>query len=228
MARLGGRKTKKISLGSTGVGQKNLHGRNFIGGLPTLQPLRLRVAAPGSRSVMTQAGGEVRGLDNRHFAAMLVRIEPVARRNRPTHLRIVEGRRDRRPAHLRDREPAPTGALAEPPDWLSADQREGWHYVIANAPLGLLKRLDRAMLTAWVVAEALHREASIKLRNSSLLIKTTQGAVIQSPLLGIINRQAVLMKALAVELGFSPAARTRISCEPEEDFDDPTDRFFRK
>lgn len=151
----------------------------------------------------------------------------MARRNKPTLLRLVEGRRDRRSLHQQQREPVPDGNLAEAPDWLSDEQRAGWDYVIANAPLGLLKRLDRTMLTAWVVAEALHKEATIKLRNSPMLLKTTQGAVVQSPLIGIINRQAVLMKAMAVELGFSPAARTRISCEPEVDFDDPTAKYFR-
>lgn len=149
----------------------------------------------------------------------------MARRNKPTHLRLVEGRRDRRAKPLQEGEPAPEGDLSEPPDWLSADQKEGWAYVLANAPLGLLKKLDRGLLTTWVVAEAIHKDASIKLRNSSMLVKTPNGAIIQSPLIGIINRQAVIMKAIAVELGFSPAARTRIACEPQV-LEDPTDRFF--
>ena len=152
----------------------------------------------------------------------------MARRNRPTQLRLVEGRRDRRSSHQKQHEPTPDGNLAEAPSWLSDEQKAGWDYVMANAPLGLLKRLDRTMLITWVVADALHREATIKLANSPMLLKTGQGGIIQSPLIGIINRQAVILKALAVELGFSPAARTRISCAPEADLDDPAERFFRK
>ena len=150
----------------------------------------------------------------------------MARRNRPTQLRLVEGRRDRRPLHQRMGEPVPAGELAEPPDELSEAQKASWYYVLENAPRGLLKRLDRGMLVAWVVAECLHREAAVALQNSPKLIRSQNGTVIQSPWIGILNRQAVLMKALAVELGFSPAARTRVTCEPEGEIDDPTDRFF--
>jgi P27 family predicted phage terminase small subunit len=151
----------------------------------------------------------------------------MARRNRPSHLKLVEGRRDRRPASLRHNEPMPRENLIEPPDWLSDEQRAGWNYAIAHAPFGLLKTIDRALLTSWVIAESVHKDASIKLRNSPLIIKSPQGAIIQSPFLGILNRQVVLMKALAAELGFSPAARTQIACENNPEKEDPTDKYFR-
>jgi len=65
-----------------------------------------------------------------------------------------------------------------------------------------------------------------KLKSGSMLVKTPNGAAVQNPYLGIVNRQAVIMKALAAEMGFTPAARTRISVEEGDGGDDPTDRFF--
>ena len=76
---------------------------------------------------------------------------------KPTHLKVVEGNPGRR--KLNDKEPKPRGNLYDPPDWLTDAQRAGWEYAIESAPFGLLKRLDRSVLTAWVVAEDLHRQA---------------------------------------------------------------------
>ena len=59
-----------------------------------------------------------------------------------------------------------------------------------------------------------------------MIIKTPNGSVQQSPYIGIINRQAVLVKALGAELGLSPAARTRISAGGEGGDDDPNAHYF--
>lgn len=152
----------------------------------------------------------------------------MARRNKPTHLKLVEGRRDRRPVALQNREPVPRENLTDVPDWLSEEQKAFWDYAITHAPFGLLKKPDRALLTAWVVAESLHKEAAIRLSNSPMVLKTPQGGIVQSPYLGILNRQTVLMKALAAELGFSPAARSQICCETEPEDHDPAERFQMK
>jgi len=120
----------------------------------------------------------------------------------------------------------PRENLVEVPHWLSEEQKAGWNYAIAHAPYGLLKTTDRPLLTAWVVAESLHKEAAIKLQNSPMVLKTEQGSIMQSPYLGILNRQVVLMKSLVAELGFSPAARTQITCENAPEEEDPAERYF--
>ncbi len=106
----------------------------------------------------------------------------MARRNKPTQLKLVEGRRDRRSLALQQSEPVPNGNLVEAPDWLSDDQKAGWAYAIDHAPYSLLKKLDRALLVAWVVAETLHKAAAIKLENSPMVLRTEQGAIVQSPI----------------------------------------------
>ena len=53
----------------------------------------------------------------------------------------------------------PKGDLFDPPDFLTENQRARWTYVIANAVPGLLKRLDRDLLAAWVVAVDMHAVA---------------------------------------------------------------------
>jgi P27 family predicted phage terminase small subunit len=127
----------------------------------------------------------------------------------PTALADLHGR----PRHNKAprSEPKPVGDLDEPPAWMTDDQKDGWRYAIQHASPGLLKRIDRSALTAWVIAEDIHRQAVIMQAASPLLIKAPKtGVLMQSLYLPIINRQALIMLKAASELGFSPTARPRI------------------
>jgi P27 family predicted phage terminase small subunit len=108
-------------------------------------------------------------------------------------------------------EPIPPGELNEPPDWMTAAQKAGWNYAIEHAPRGLLKQLDRSTLVAWVVAEDLHRNASMMIEKFGLLTKAPHsGMPMQSPYLPIVNKQAMIMLKAVEQLGFSSASRSRI------------------
>lgn len=135
---------------------------------------------------------------------------------KPTALKIVEGNPGKRP--LNKREPKPRGNLYDPPAWLTDEQRVGWEYAIESAPFGLLKRVDRSTLVAWVIAEDLHRQGAEKLNGGALLIKTPNGMPVQSPYLSIVNKQAQIMLKAAGEMGFTPASRSRVEVgEVEQD-----------
>lgn len=158
----------------------------------------------------------------------------MGRQRKPSHIRLVEGTGSRRAgakgrAARIEREPVPPGRLSaeDPPADFSDEEKRVWREVLEAAPMGLLRRLDSAMLRIWCVAFVTHMEAHKKLRASSLLVKSGNGTPMNSPYLSIMNRQATIMKAIAAEMGFSPAARTRVSVEDGEVGSDPTDRFFK-
>lgn len=130
------------------------------------------------------------------------------RKPKPTHLKLLEGNPGRRP--LNHAEPVPIGDLHSAPEWLTDSQKEGWAYAIASAPAGLLKRIDRTLLTIWVVAEDLHREASEAITKGGAIITTRNGEVAQNPYMVVMNRQVPVMLKAASELGFTPASRSRI------------------
>lgn len=150
----------------------------------------------------------------------------MGRARKPTHLRLVENDKSRRGFKRQRNEPKPKGILQDPPAWLTEEQKDVWASVLERAPAGLLTRLDSEMLEGWVIAYCLRRSAVEKLQAGPMLVKTPNGTVIQSPYVGMINRQTVIMKALAAEMGFSPAARTRISLVDGGEGEDATDRFF--
>jgi P27 family predicted phage terminase small subunit len=110
-------------------------------------------------------------------------------------------------------EPKPAGELSTAPDWLSATQKATWDYAMRCAPPGLLKQLDRSVLTVWVVAEDLHRQATIAQTKVGGLVSRIKDTpvFITSPYLAIINQQAKVLLKSASELGFTPVSRPRIS-----------------
>lgn len=144
------------------------------------------------------------------------------RKPKPTHLKILEGKADFTPS----KEPIPSGLLSSPPDWLSENQKIAWQYAIDNAPFGLLKLLDKSVLTTWVVAEDLHRQAVEQVNRFGLLSKSpVKGELQQNPFLSIANRQSQIMMKAAAELGFTPSSRSRVSVPEGDNEQNPFAQF---
>jgi P27 family predicted phage terminase small subunit len=76
--------------------------------------------------------------------------------------------------------------------------------------MGVLTLIDRAALAAYCAAYGRWVEAEEKLKETPTLYKTPSGYVQQSPWLGIANKQLELMGRFMVELGITPAARSRV------------------
>jgi P27 family predicted phage terminase small subunit len=75
---------------------------------------------------------------------------------------------------------------------------------------GVLTTFDRAALAAYCQAWGRWVEAEERLRETPPLVKTPSGYVQQSPWLLIANKQLELMGRYMVELGMTPAARSRV------------------
>lgn len=131
------------------------------------------------------------------------------RKPKPTAVHQLEGTVPRGRLSVRTDEPVAVGTLADPPAWLTESQKEGWTFALKHAPAGVLARIDRALLTLWVVAEDFHRTAVLQVGANLVIRSPIKGEPIQNPYLAIVNKQAMIMIRAASELGFSPAARPR-------------------
>ena len=140
------------------------------------------------------------------------------RRQAPTRLKLLRGNPGKRA--LNPDEPQPEPALPEPPDHLGAEAQREWQRVgELLLTLGLVSELDRAALAAYCQAWGRWVEAETRLREAPLLYKTPSGHVQQSPWLGIIHKQLELMGRYMVELGMTPASRSRVAVpEAKEPF----------
>jgi P27 family predicted phage terminase small subunit len=135
------------------------------------------------------------------------------RKPKPTWLKVVSGNPGRRP--LNDAEPAPEGALQEPPEWLTDSQREIWGAAIKNAPPGLLCGIDESVFLVWVIAKDLHRTATERIAQTGTLVRMPHSNVaVQSPWVPVMNKQALIMMKAAAEMGFTPSSRSRVSIAP--------------
>lgn len=144
----------------------------------------------------------------------------TGRRPKPTHLKLIAGNPGKRP--LNKDEPAPVGNLDAPPEWMTESQQACWRYAIEHAPLGLLKRLDLSVLSVWVVAQDLHRDAAEKVARYGAIIKAPNtGVPIQSPYVAVLNKQASIMMKAAAEMGFTPSSRSRVRTEKQAESGNP-------
>jgi P27 family predicted phage terminase small subunit len=128
----------------------------------------------------------------------------------PTELKVLRMTAKKAEKLVRKITPTP-GPLIEPPEWLTSEQKEEWRYAIENAPRNVLKKIDKAVLAGFIIAQDTHRKASVAMAQTELLVKSpTQGLPLQNPYLPIVNRQMVMMTRVASELGFTPCSRARI------------------
>jgi P27 family predicted phage terminase small subunit len=102
------------------------------------------------------------------------------------------------------------------PEHLNAPAAKEWRRIArALHGMGVIGTFDRAALAAYCQAYGRWVEAEERLRETPMLFKTPSGYVQQSPWLGIINKQLELMGRYMVELGLTPAARSKIGVVAE-------------
>jgi P27 family predicted phage terminase small subunit len=128
---------------------------------------------------------------------------------KPTAWRRAEGNRGKRAWN--HAEPVPPEGVPDCPDHLGEEARAEWHRLAETlVGMGVISQIDRAVLAAYCQAYGRWVEAEEKLKETPLLIRTPSGYVQQSPWLGIANRQMELMGRYMVEIGLTPASRSRI------------------
>lgn len=140
------------------------------------------------------------------------------RKPKPTHLKLVTGNPGKRALNKAEAKVLP--ALPSPPPHLCDEGKVEWGRVSQDLfDAGLLTKIDRGSLAIycqaygrWVRAEnALAAMAAADTEFHGLLIKTSNGNVIQNPLVGTANTAMGAVNKYAVEFGMTPSSRSRIS-----------------
>ena len=154
----------------------------------------------------------------------------MGRKSKPTALKLLTGTLKEKPS---EDEPKPPLKIPSMPLHLCpAARREWYRSCLMLHEIGILTIADRSILAAYCTAYALW-ELSWKAINkmsetgklgAGLMISTTNGNMIQNPLVGTANKAAGDMVRFASELGMTPAARTRIKAGPGEKIG--ADKYF--
>lgn len=138
----------------------------------------------------------------------------------PTPIRALGGNAGKRP--LPTAEPRAATHLPPAPSHLSKPAKAEWKRIGRElVTLGLVSKIDRALLASYCSAWGRLVDAEEKLVQFGSVIKTPSGMLVQSPYLQIVNKAIEQLAKLGPEFGMSPSSRTRVSAsQPEADADE--------
>jgi P27 family predicted phage terminase small subunit len=98
---------------------------------------------------------------------------------------------------------------------LSSAELAEFKHVLETAPMVLLTGCDQRLIENYCVAVAAAREAAEKLSKTGKLIAGANGPTI-NPFWKLWRQASNDARMMGNELGLSPAARARLSVEPEK------------
>ena len=140
----------------------------------------------------------------------------AGRPRKPTKLKILTGNPGKRP--LPKAEPQPTIGIPTRPGWLSPEAKREWSRVVPElARLGLLARIDRALISAYCQCWATYVAAIKIVVEHGMTFTTPNGYIAQRPEVGIATRNLEKMNQLSAKFGFTPSDRLKIVMPEEKD-----------
>jgi P27 family predicted phage terminase small subunit len=149
--------------------------------------------------------------------------ETPMRGRKPLPSNVVRLRGNPGKRRLNDAEPRPAARVPPCPACLGDEARKEWQRLAKElGELGLLTRLDRALLAAYCQAHALWVEAVASIERYGTMVKSPNGFPMQSPYVAVANKQVEIMVRIAAELGMTPSSRSRIRVgdrPPEDPFE---------
>jgi len=155
----------------------------------------------------------------------------AGRKPKPGVLHLVDGSARHLGAEARarlGRTPQTCAPMGGPPARFTDEQRAIWNRLIEEAPDGLLTAIDFDLLVNYVIAVAA-RDKALALFNETgcqVLVRGGDGkSTVTNPLMRELRRLTEGMRMMQGELGFTPAARSRVATLPEGE-DDELKRFL--
>lgn len=136
----------------------------------------------------------------------------VGRRPKPTALKELAGNPGKRP--LNKREPKPQVKAPACPTWVKGEARKEYRRVARLlVDMRVLTEADRAALLAYCAAYArwVKAEEEMAAEDFEMVRTTDKGYRHVNPWFTVANNSLKQMKAFAVELGLTPASRSRVS-----------------
>lgn len=135
----------------------------------------------------------------------------MARPRKPTAVKRLQGTLQKCRTPVAEPQPQVDLKGALPPDYLTESAQEIWRFSLEQIPEGMLSTVDYAVFCQWVVcfdqfvmlAAAIKREGTIQ--------ETEDGQLQVSGILHHITKTAAILRGLENELGFTPAARSRVT-----------------
>ena len=147
----------------------------------------------------------------------------------PTALKVLEGNRGHRP--LPEGEPKPENILLECPEYLQADEiaYSEWNRLIPELyKLGLLTTVDQTVLELYCSQYSIYRKALKTISDKGLITNNIRQGDKANPSVAIAREAAKTIKAIAIEFGLTPSARSRIKLPTENPEESPMRKLWKQ
>lgn len=103
-------------------------------------------------------------------------------------------------------------SIPQCPDHLDPEASVEWTRLAAELhALGILTRIDRAVLAAYCQTWSRWCAAERKVTEQGTIVKSPNGYPIINPYLSVANEALRQLRAFATELGLSPSSRSRVN-----------------
>jgi P27 family predicted phage terminase small subunit len=144
------------------------------------------------------------------------------RKRKPNAIRKLQGNPGRRDV---PNEPKMRKGIPACPRHLTGEARVEWERIVPElAVADLLKHCDRAALAAYCACYGRWCQAE-ELIETHGMTYDANGLLKVNPAVRIAQDAMALMKSYLVEFGLTPASRSKVSAEPQEEAD-PMDEFL--
>ena len=135
------------------------------------------------------------------------------------------------PGHraLNEREAKPRVVIPQPPEMVTSDAEAlaEWNRVtVLLEAVGLIVKLDRAIVAGYCIAWSRWIECEKMLRTTGLIVKSPNGYPMYSPYLAASNKALDQVRQFSEQIGLSGSSRSRIKASDPADDEDPAEAFL--
>ena len=145
---------------------------------------------------------------------------------KPTRLKLLQGNPGKRV--LPKAEPKPALGTPTRPAWLAPEAKREWARVVPELNrLGLLARIDRALITAYCQCWAMYVDATKDIEENGTTFETEKGYQGPRPSVAIAAKMIEKLNQLSAKFGLTPSDRAKMAM-PEPKDEDPFAEFLKK
>lgn len=146
------------------------------------------------------------------------------KRPTPTALKILKGVHKKDPKRINRNEPVPQSGHPECPPSLDKEETKMWDWCVHHLDyMGLLHKTDLAVIEAFAIAYTRMRRAAAEIRKYGVVIASRDGLK-RSPYDIVCAAATEQARKLLVEMGLTPAERSRLVSNKPKDTGLPTAR----
>lgn len=154
----------------------------------------------------------------------------AGRKPKPTTLHVLNGNPSK--INLEERqqnEPRFSPGLPACPEWLSKDAKQEWERLLPELDAtSMLKKVDMAAFAGYCDSLAMWKRANKVIDMEGLTVETIQGSLKAHPAVAIRDKALEKMKSFAIEFGFTPASRSRVTQPDQDKEEDPMEAMLKK